>query len=42
MDFCKISCLTCENFEEPFIVILKKLLKNPKVELDLNIMTTNL
>ena len=38
MEYTSISCLTCENFEIPFLLILRKLLKNPKLELDLNLM----
>jgi GTP-binding nuclear protein Ran len=29
MDYTQISCLTCENFEKPFVLILRKLLKDP-------------
>lgn len=39
MDFVQISCLTCENFEMPFVLLLRKVLKDPKLSLEINLMT---
>jgi GTP-binding nuclear protein Ran len=42
MDYVSISCLTCQDFEKPFVMLLRKLLKDPKVELDLNLMVNQI
>lgn len=42
MDFVRISCLTCDNFELPFIYLLWKLLKDTKIDLEVNILNNQI
>ena len=42
MEYVSISCLTCENFELPFVLLLKKLLKDPSLELDINLVSNQI